>query len=581
VNVGRSTGTIIGGSDADDGALDGNVGARNVISGNSDGINSVPGGEAFSASITIQGNLIGVNATGNAALGNFQNGILAQIQGPAGNLIIGGTTVGAGNVISGNASDGIIGMAQQMTVQGNRVGTDLAGTLDLGNGFEGILVQLTSFPGPALAVLVGGTTTEARNIVSGNGGDGIRVDGSLVQQTGALQGNFIGTRADGTTALPNGGNGVDLRRSATVGGANPDEGNVVAFNGGRGVNLNFPQNSPILGNSIFANGPSGVGNQNGLGIDIFGDGVTPNDLNDGDTGLNNLQNFPVLTSAVTGGGSTTIQGTLNSLANTTFRVEFFSNPTCDPSGNGEGRTFLGSTSVITVGNNAAINVALPVAVTAGQFVTLTATDPLGNTSEFSACVSASAAPSGDPCPGPTPNITLANVGANGYVYCGVTSALNAPVLRAPGVVHDSATAIFSWSNPDQQFKFWFRGFPNNFQTLTTISPGSYYFFQSTGAGTIANTGGGATLALSGSANFQTVAGANGHIWSGGPHATNTLGGYGSITPVTAIFSWNNGAQQFNFWFRGFPDNFQTLTPGIERGKYYFFQSPGGQVIPMD
>jgi hypothetical protein len=46
-------------------------------------------------------------------------------------------------------------------------------------------------------------------------------------------------------------------------------------------------------------------------------------------------------------------------------------------------------------------------------------------------------------------------------------------------------------------------------------------------------------------------------------------------------SWNNTAQQVRFWFRGFPDNFQTLSPGIERGKYYFFQSPAGQTIPMN
>jgi alpha-tubulin suppressor-like RCC1 family protein len=187
----------------------------------------------------------------------------------------------------------------------------------------------------------------------------------------------------------------------------------------------------------------------------------------------------------------------------------------------------------------------------------------------------------DPCPGPTPNIALANAGANGYVFCGANNPLTTNA-RAPGVVPDSVTAVFWWSNANQQFKFWFRGFPNSFQTLTSLEAGKYYFFQvTTTGGTIANTGGAATLAASGAASFVTLAGANGAIWSGGPHATNTLAAYASITPVTAIFSWNNGAQQFNFWFRGFPDNFQTLTSGIERGKYYFFQAPAAQTIPMN
>jgi alpha-tubulin suppressor-like RCC1 family protein len=191
-----------------------------------------------------------------------------------------------------------------------------------------------------------------------------------------------------------------------------------------------------------------------------------------------------------------------------------------------------------------------------------------------------AAPPVESCPG-FANIALANVGANGHVFCGANNPLTTNA-RAPGVVPDSVTAIFWWNNPAQQFNFWFRGFPNNFQTLTSLDPLKYYFFQATTTGgTIANTGGGTTLAVSGTASISTVGGANGVIWSGGPHATNTLAGYGSITPVTAIFSWNNASQQFNFWFRGFPDNFQTLTAGIERGKYYFFQAPLGQTITMN
>jgi len=146
----------------------------------------------------------------------------------------------------------------------------------------------------------------------------------------------------------------------------------------------------------------------------------------------------------------------------------------------------------------------------------------------------------------------------------------------------AVSAIFSWDNATQQFKFWFKGFPNSFQTLTMINPGNYYFFQATGIGSLPNTGGGATLAVTGTENIgPTFAGANAAIWSGSPHLLGTLDGYGRISLVTAIFSWDNPGQEFRFWFRGFPDNFQTLSNGIERGKHYFFQAPGGVTILMD
>jgi len=112
--------------------------------------------------------------------------------------------------------------------------------------------------------------------------------------------------------------------------------------------------------------------------------VTANDDGDGDSGPNNLQNFPVLTSATI--GSTTIEGTLNSTPDTEFRLEFFANSTCDPSGHGEGERFLGSTTVMTDGDgDASFSVTFPETVP-GEFITATATDPDNNTSEFSQCL---------------------------------------------------------------------------------------------------------------------------------------------------------------------------------------------------
>ena len=99
----------------------------------------------------------------------------------------------------------------------------------------------------------------------------------------------------------------------------------------------------------------------------------------------------MLTSATTAGASTVIQGTLNSTASTTFRVEFFSSPACDASGNGEGRTFLGFQNVTTDGlGNATFNPTLAVATTVGEVITATATDASNNTSEFSPCAQVAA-----------------------------------------------------------------------------------------------------------------------------------------------------------------------------------------------
>ena len=159
---------------------------------------------------------------------------------------------------------------------------------------------------------------------------------------------------------------------------NTISGNIIAFNGGDGVFVLEATENAILSNHIFSNSD--------LGIDLSPDGVTPNDAGDTDTGANNLQNFPVLTSATTG-SSTTIEGSLNSTPDMDFRLEFFSNSACDPSSHGEGETFLGSASVTTNGSgNASFSITFPHTVPVGYFITATATDPNNNTSEFSQCM---------------------------------------------------------------------------------------------------------------------------------------------------------------------------------------------------
>lgn len=101
-------------------------------------------------------------------------------------------------------------------------------------------------------------------------------------------------------------------------------------------------NNAIRGNAIYANA--------NLGIDLGVDGVDSNDAGDADTGPNNRQNYPVLSSASSNASSTTITGSLNSTPNTQFILDFYASDSCDPSGYGEGGRYLGSDTVTTDGN---------------------------------------------------------------------------------------------------------------------------------------------------------------------------------------------------------------------------------------
>lgn len=182
--------------------------------------------------------------------------------------------------------------------------------------------------------------------------------------------------ADGTTALANTSTGVFI----ADGSNNTVSGNTIAFNGRDGVNINEGGNldinttgNSVLRNSIFSNGE--------LGIDLDLDGPNPNDLGDGDTGANNLQNTPVITSAKTVSGTTTIKGKLNSTANRTYTIQLFSNP----SGTNEGKKFIGQKSITTDGSgNRSFTFSPAKSVAVGQTITATATRAsTHDTSEFS------------------------------------------------------------------------------------------------------------------------------------------------------------------------------------------------------
>lgn len=341
-------------------------GARNVISGNVFGI--IFGG----AGSKLQGNFIGTDINGTLPLGNVNNGVTAFD-----NALIGGTVPEARNVISANAVTtgfGNISLPSNssgpVTVQGNYIGTDASGTRAITTSTSGIWIS-------SLNNVIGGTAPGAGNVISGNF-IGIQLEGTNSNNiTGTvIQGNLIGLNAAGTGQLPNfTGIRLDNASNNTLGGTQSGAANKIAFNRDRGVLVLSGTGNAIRGNSIFSNA--------GLGIDLAGEAV--NDPNDVDTGPNNLQNFPVLTSESSIGSNTTIQGSLNSTPNTTFQIDFYTNSALDPSGNGEGGQFFNATSVTTDGNgNATINASFPVALPTGRVVTATATDPGGNTSEFSA-----------------------------------------------------------------------------------------------------------------------------------------------------------------------------------------------------
>jgi len=360
---------------------------RNIVSGNTNnGVLTYDVGEN-----AIVGNYIGTDATGTVALGNGQRGVL--LDAGSQNVRVGTDGDGIGdnaerNVISGNIGDGVDirgSGTNGNVVAGNYIGTDVTGTIGLGNGQQGVAVSAGA-QGNRIGTDGDGVADAAeRNIISGNNRAGVAFHETT--SANVVQGNLIGTDVTGTEAMGNGLDGVLVRGTDhLIGGTEPGAANTIAFNGGAGVTVlgDTSIGNTVRGNSIHSNG--------GLGIDLGGDGVTPNDPLDEDTGPNNLQNFPVITSARPG-SLTQVVGTLHSTPNSTFTVDFYANAAPDPSGHGQGARWLGSAVVTTnEEGNAALGVVLDAATAPGEWIAATATAADGGTSEFSAAVAVEALP---------------------------------------------------------------------------------------------------------------------------------------------------------------------------------------------
>ncbi len=323
----------------------------------------------------IAGNYIGTDINGTTALGNNGSGIYLSIE--SSESIIGGTTIAERNIISGNNGNGVFSHASSRnSFLGNYIGVDVSGKLALGNKGYGLYIAGGS------ENIIGGANLNERNVISSNGSDGVSFQNSAHANT--MKGNFIGVDASGQVALGNSGNGVSISSVTTntiVGGINSGEGNIIAFNSGSGISIirDGTINNSITANSIYSN--------KGLGINLNADAVTANDLGDIDDGPNKLQNFPVLDLVKFSPGKVDISGRLNSTPNTEYILQFFASKVADESGYGEGQKFLGSDTVVTgTDGNITFDKSLAIFSSWGTVITATATDPQGNTSEFSGSI---------------------------------------------------------------------------------------------------------------------------------------------------------------------------------------------------
>ncbi len=375
-----------------------------------------------------------------------------------------GLTAAAGNALHFSSAGG-------NHVEGNFIGTDPTGTLPLGNEDDAVNTDSGSDGN-----VIGGTAPAARNVISAQG----RVAFFIGTSANVIQGNFIGTQKDGVSPLGN-LQGVGFVGSAetandnVVGGIGPGEANVIAFSSFRGVvgESGSGTGNSVRGNSIHDNGE--------LGIDWVPVGPTPNDPGDADVGFNLYQNFPIVQS-VTTGASTHITGKLDSAASTTYDVDFYANSACSnfPREFLEGQQWLGTIQVTTDGaGHASIDVTFPVATEAGARISATATDPSGNTSEFSQRIIFSVSPASGPAAGGTSiavsgtdfadptTLTFGGIAATVTFEDDHTLTATAPAL-SPGTVNDIVA-----TTPDGTTGTLVKGWVSDFLDV----PGGHQFYS--------------------------------------------------------------------------------------------------------
>lgn len=329
-----------------------------------------------SSRITIGGSTA---ASGNRVFYNRGDGI----------GIMGGTNIVQWNIIGSNAWNGISISGDGNEVYENTVGLTANGTIPAGNGFNGIMVFGISNRIGAVSGL--------GNTVAANGGDGIRLfDGTTVF------GNKIGV-SQALLPFGNGLNGISLGGSGNAIGAwDIGAGNTIAFNRGEGVNISSSNNS-IIANAIYQNSNNAVRiSGKGAGITIVGNSMYTN----GALGINwdpappytndmpDLDGIPNMPTSVIS-DSVYVRGVLLGVAHAVYRLDYYGNDVCDPSGYGEGQYYYGSSNITCdVNGYVSFMYSIPPSAAGRNNVTVTATEPDGSTSEFSACTNPPIAPPG-------------------------------------------------------------------------------------------------------------------------------------------------------------------------------------------
>lgn len=367
-------------------------GGRNVIGGNTGNGISL---HRVSLSLIAE-NSIGANA--GFGIGNGLNGIVIE-EGDRNfvghSFFLSQTLYAFGNVIAANASNGVLlRRTRNNVLTANLIGLSgrfdgigrLVPTLTVGNGGDGIEVNEASFN------TVGGANSGLANFIGANRDCGVRLVGQLASGN-VVSSNLIGTDRNGANR-GNRNDGVRVLNSSenTIGGERREHVNTIAFNGGNGVLVVSGRANRIALNHIFANSR--------LGIDLgAGDGPTPNDLLDRDSGANDLLNVPELLSIEdlaqgVSNNDTRVLGRYRGLPNARFRLHFYANRQLDGSGFGEGELYIGFRDIATnVAGEAAFGANFSPGVREGDAITTTAT-PIsggigsaavfaGGTSEFS------------------------------------------------------------------------------------------------------------------------------------------------------------------------------------------------------
>jgi hypothetical protein len=349
--------------------------------------------QAGNSQLNVYGNFIGTTIDGQALAGAGNGG--SALRSGQSAAQIGGIQPWQRNLISGGGNFGIL-LDGPAIIEGNLIGTDATGTTAIPNGSFGNGPGI-NVPGNRANIRIGGASPDSRNVISGNRSFAI----SLVKQASGAQyvgleikGNYIGTDWSGLHPLPNGftqtaaaafGGGIQLSNAqpdstpAIIGGFNPGEANLIAFNSGVGIIAaanRIGEGFDSRANVIHGN--HGMGRAN---IDIGANGPTPNDPDDADSGANNQQNWPEILSASQVGDQLSLTYQVDSsVANSAYplRVDFYA----DAQGGSGHWLVQDSYPLASAQQPRAVTLTLPPGVQAIPFVT-TATDADGHTSEFS------------------------------------------------------------------------------------------------------------------------------------------------------------------------------------------------------